>query len=127
MSDCICFGLPSWLDNRIRRKVTSRRKHDSVLVAVVGAAVMGDADIEARVVEYENLLVRGQIPAPALLSVIQAVELIYEARGVLCLNGIVPTRNVPLPPFLLAPSLHFLRVSTPSLHSVCFNVRLLAK
>ena len=73
---CVCFC--SWLDNRIRKKVTSRRKHDRVLVAVVGAAVMGDAEIESRIAEYESLLVRGQIPPAALLSVTHAVELIYE-------------------------------------------------
>ncbi len=73
------FGC-SWLDNRIRKKITSRRKPDPVLVAVVGAAVMGDAEIEGRVSEYESLLVRGQIPPGGLLSVMHTVELIYEVR-----------------------------------------------
>jgi hypothetical protein len=49
-----------------------------VLVAVVGAAVMGDAEIEARIAEYEGLLTRGQIPPASLLSVSHSVELIYE-------------------------------------------------
>jgi hypothetical protein len=48
------------------------------LVAVVGAAVMGDAEIETRIAEYEGLLTRGQIPPPSLLSVAHSVELIYE-------------------------------------------------
>ncbi len=61
--------------------MTSRRKPDRVLVAVVGAAVMGDAEIEARIAEYEGLLARGQIPAAALLSVSHPVELIYEVRA----------------------------------------------
>ncbi len=68
----------SWLDDRIRKKITSRRKPDRVLVAVVGAAVMGDAEIEARIAEYEGLLTRGQIPPASLLSVSHSVELIYE-------------------------------------------------
>ncbi len=58
--------------------MTSRRKPDRVLVAVVGAAVMGDAEIETRIAEYEGLLTRGQIPPPSLLSVAHSVELIYE-------------------------------------------------
>jgi len=82
LSSGIAFlsGGPSWLDDRIRKKVTSRRKPDRVLVAVVGAAVMGDAEIETRIAEYEGLLTRGQIPPPSLLSVAHSVELIYEVR-----------------------------------------------
>ena len=62
--------------------MTIRRRPDRVLVAVVGAAVKGDFEFEERILNYENMLQRGQIPPVTMLAMKQPLELIYEVIAV---------------------------------------------
>jgi len=68
----------AWLDARILDKVTTV-KPDAVLVAMIGAVWRSTCSFDKRRLEYIGYLERGQYPPPALLSVDDSVDLIYDS------------------------------------------------
>jgi len=68
----------AWLDARILTK-SGRNKPDALLTAMAGAVWRSHTVFSKRKVDYCGYLERGQYPPPALVSVEDNVELIYDS------------------------------------------------
>ena len=68
----------AWLDARISSKMR-HSKPDELLTAMVGAVWRAGSTFARRRADYISYLERGQHPPPALLSVEEHVELIYDS------------------------------------------------